>query len=214
MRRWTRNGKEGSAQWTGRRRRADRDPAGPGHWDRLGLPFTAAKQTSQRQASDASSAHTPVRPTGIRARNMRTVTPCPSGIIEILFDRTAVRFRLLLDGQPLGATHGADTDEQGHSMVTRQGLPQLIRPPGPITDRTFEITFPDPGAQVYTFTFGETRRAGGRLKRRVKSWIVMRPEDIWDRERAQRYDTRGPGTFARRCRGGPAVGPYSPGTAR
>jgi hypothetical protein len=26
--------------------------------------------------------------------------------------------------------------------------------PGPITDHTFEITFPDPGAQAYAFTFG------------------------------------------------------------
>lgn len=33
---------------------------------------------------------------------------------------------------------------------------QLIRQPGPITDRTFEITFPDPGAQAYCFTFGLT----------------------------------------------------------
>jgi hypothetical protein len=26
--------------------------------------------------------------------------------------------------------------------------------PGPITDRTFNITFPDPGVQAYCFTFG------------------------------------------------------------
>jgi hypothetical protein len=31
---------------------------------------------------------------------------------------------------------------------------QLIRQPGPITDATFEITFSDPGAQAYVFTFG------------------------------------------------------------
>jgi hypothetical protein len=31
---------------------------------------------------------------------------------------------------------------------------QLIRQPGPITGRTFEITFADPGAQAYCFTFG------------------------------------------------------------
>jgi Thioredoxin like C-terminal domain len=33
-------------------------------------------------------------------------------------------------------------------------LYQLIRHGGPITDRTFEITFLDPGAQAYVFTFG------------------------------------------------------------
>jgi len=31
---------------------------------------------------------------------------------------------------------------------------QLIRQPGPITSRTFEITFHDPGAQAFCFTFG------------------------------------------------------------
>ena len=28
------------------------------------------------------------------------------------------------------------------------------RSPGPITDRTFEIAFLDPGVQAYAFTFG------------------------------------------------------------
>jgi hypothetical protein len=31
---------------------------------------------------------------------------------------------------------------------------QLIRQPGPITERTCEIAFPDGGAQAYCFTFG------------------------------------------------------------
>jgi thiol-disulfide isomerase/thioredoxin len=67
---------------------------------------------------------------------------------------TSVRFRVLLDGQPPGAAHGADADEQGNGTMTEQRLHQLIRQPGPITDRTFEITFLDPGAQAYSFTFG------------------------------------------------------------
>jgi Thioredoxin like C-terminal domain len=33
-------------------------------------------------------------------------------------------------------------------------LYQLIRQPGPITERTFEITFLDPDVQAYAFTFG------------------------------------------------------------
>jgi len=33
-------------------------------------------------------------------------------------------------------------------------LRQLIRQPGPVTERTFEITFLDPGAQAFSFTFG------------------------------------------------------------
>ena len=66
----------------------------------------------------------------------------------------SVRFRVLLDGQPPGAAHGDDVDGEGHGTVTEQRLHQLIRQPGPVTDRTFEITFLDPGAQADAFTFG------------------------------------------------------------
>ena len=67
---------------------------------------------------------------------------------------TPARFRVLLDGQPPGTAHGTDTDDDGHGTATQQRVYQLIRQPGPITDRTFEITFSDPGAQAYCFTFG------------------------------------------------------------
>jgi thiol-disulfide isomerase/thioredoxin len=65
-----------------------------------------------------------------------------------------VRFRALLDGQPPGVAHGSDIDAQGHGTVAEPRLHQLIRQPGPIVDRTLEITFLDPGAQAYAFTFG------------------------------------------------------------
>jgi thiol-disulfide isomerase/thioredoxin len=65
-----------------------------------------------------------------------------------------VRFHVHIDGQPPGAAHGADTDDDGTGTVAEQRLYQLIRQPSPVTDRTFEITFPDPGAQAYAFTFG------------------------------------------------------------
>jgi thiol-disulfide isomerase/thioredoxin len=67
---------------------------------------------------------------------------------------TSVRFRVLIDGQPPGAAHGADVDEQGSGTVTEQRLHQLVRQPGPITDRTFEITFLDAEVQAFVFTFG------------------------------------------------------------
>jgi hypothetical protein len=67
---------------------------------------------------------------------------------------TPVRFRLFIDGQPPGPAHGADVDDLGFGTVTQQRLHQLIRQPGRITDRTFEITFLDPGVQAYVFTFG------------------------------------------------------------
>jgi len=65
-----------------------------------------------------------------------------------------VRFRVLLDGQPPGAAHGSDVDDQGIGTVTEQRLYQLIRQPEPIADRLFEIEFLDPGIEAYAFTFG------------------------------------------------------------
>jgi hypothetical protein len=67
---------------------------------------------------------------------------------------TPVRYRVRIDGQLPGEAHGSDVDGDGHGTVTKQGVYQLIRQPGPIPDRTFEITFLDPGAQAYSFTFG------------------------------------------------------------
>jgi thiol-disulfide isomerase/thioredoxin len=67
---------------------------------------------------------------------------------------TPSRFRVLINGQRPGAAHGADIDDEGNGTVTEPRLHQLIRQPGPIADATFEITFADPGAQAYVFTFG------------------------------------------------------------
>jgi hypothetical protein len=67
---------------------------------------------------------------------------------------TSVRFHVLVDGQPPGAAHGTDVNDQGNGTATEPRLYQLIRQPGPIGDHTFEITFLDPGVQAYAFTFG------------------------------------------------------------
>ena len=48
---------------------------------------------------------------------------------------TTVRFRLRIDGQPPGAAHGIDVDDQGNGTVIEQRLYQLIRQPQPIADR-------------------------------------------------------------------------------
>ena len=67
---------------------------------------------------------------------------------------TSARFRVLIDGQPPGAAHGIDVDEQGNGTVTEQRLYQLIRQPQPIADRQLEIDFLDAGVEAYAFTFG------------------------------------------------------------
>jgi thiol-disulfide isomerase/thioredoxin len=65
-----------------------------------------------------------------------------------------IRFRILVDGEPPGAAHGIDVDVQGNGTLTQPRLYQLIRQPGPVSERTFEITFLDSGVQAYAFTFG------------------------------------------------------------
>jgi thiol-disulfide isomerase/thioredoxin len=67
---------------------------------------------------------------------------------------TSVPFRVLVDGEPPDAAHGLDVNEEGHGTVAEQRLYQLIREPGSITDRTFEISYLAPGVEAYAFTFG------------------------------------------------------------
>jgi len=68
---------------------------------------------------------------------------------------TSVRFRVLIDGKPLGAAHGIDVDDQGNGTATEQRRYQLIRQPKPIADRQFEIEVLDSGVEeAFAFTFG------------------------------------------------------------
>ena len=69
-------------------------------------------------------------------------------------EKTPVRFRVSIDGQPPGAAHGLDVDDAGHGVLVEPRLYQLIRQPKPIVDRQFEIEFAEPGAEAFAFTFG------------------------------------------------------------
>ena len=66
----------------------------------------------------------------------------------------AIRFRITLDGRPVGDARGTDVDADGRGTVRDQNAYQLIRQPGRITDRLFEIEFLEAGAEAYCFTFG------------------------------------------------------------
>src|SRR5262249_18645697 len=46
-----------------------------------------------------------------------------------------VPFRVLVDGKPPGAAHGADVDADGRGVLTEHKLHQLVRQQGPIEDR-------------------------------------------------------------------------------
>jgi len=65
-----------------------------------------------------------------------------------------VRCAARLDGQPPGVDHGLDLDEAGEGAVAEPRLYQLVRQHGTVRERTFEITFLDPGVRAYVFTFG------------------------------------------------------------
>jgi cytochrome c biogenesis protein CcdA/thiol-disulfide isomerase/thioredoxin len=65
-----------------------------------------------------------------------------------------VRFRVSLDGAAPGGDSGVDVKPDGSGIVTGQRLYQLVRQKGPVRDRTFTITFLDPGVEAFSFTFG------------------------------------------------------------
>ena len=68
--------------------------------------------------------------------------------------RESIPFRLLLDGEAPGRSHGLDVDENGIGEIREGRLYQLVRAHDEVRERTLEITFLEPGAEAYVFTFG------------------------------------------------------------
>jgi thiol-disulfide isomerase/thioredoxin len=66
----------------------------------------------------------------------------------------AIPFRVFLDGQVADEALGSDVESDGRGVVRDQRTYQLIRQPGPIAERRFEIEFLDAGVEAYCFTFG------------------------------------------------------------
>jgi thiol-disulfide isomerase/thioredoxin len=81
-----------------------------------------------------------------RARDLNLVLAPPPG--------AAVGFELLLDGRPPGDAHGIDVDAGGAGAVDEPRMYQLVRQPGAVAERTFEIRFLGSGVRAYVFTFG------------------------------------------------------------
>jgi thiol-disulfide isomerase/thioredoxin len=65
-----------------------------------------------------------------------------------------IPFRMLLDGAAPGPSHGEDVDEDGDGLLRQGRLYHLVRQEGEVRERTLEITFAQPGAEAYVFTFG------------------------------------------------------------
>jgi thiol-disulfide isomerase/thioredoxin len=68
--------------------------------------------------------------------------------------RAPIPFRVLLDGQAPGRSHGVDVDEDGNGLLRDGRLYQLVRQRDTVRERTLEITFLEAGAEAYAFTFG------------------------------------------------------------
>jgi thiol-disulfide isomerase/thioredoxin len=65
-----------------------------------------------------------------------------------------VGFTVRLDGGPPGDAHGLDADASGNGTLAEPRMYQLVRQPGAVRQRTFEIAFDGPGVRAYVFTFG------------------------------------------------------------
>jgi thiol-disulfide isomerase/thioredoxin len=68
--------------------------------------------------------------------------------------REPIPFRVLVDGEAPGLSHGVDVDEDGNGVLADGRMYQLVRVHDAVRERTLEITFLEPGAQAYAFTFG------------------------------------------------------------
>jgi thiol-disulfide isomerase/thioredoxin len=68
--------------------------------------------------------------------------------------REPIPFRVLVDGETPGRSHGVDVEEDGSGLLRDGRLYQLVRHHDTIRERTLEITFLEPGAEAYVFTFG------------------------------------------------------------
>jgi hypothetical protein len=65
-----------------------------------------------------------------------------------------IPFRVFVDGEAPGDSHGVDVDEDGNGVLRDGRMYQLLREQDAVRERTLEITFLEPGAQAYAFTFG------------------------------------------------------------
>jgi hypothetical protein len=65
-----------------------------------------------------------------------------------------IPFRVLLDDKAPGPSHGVDVDDDGNGLLRDGRMYQLVREHDVVRQRTLEITFLEPGAEAYAFTFG------------------------------------------------------------
>jgi thiol-disulfide isomerase/thioredoxin len=68
--------------------------------------------------------------------------------------REPIPFRVSLDSDAPGPSHGLDVDEDGNGLLRDGRMYQLVREHDAVRERTLEIALLEPGAEAYAFTFG------------------------------------------------------------
>ena len=106
----------------------------------LGGRWLDRRQSATAQSPGAEIAYR------FKARDLHLVLGSTSG--------KPVRFRITLDGKAPGTDAGIDIAPDGTGTVTGQRLYQLVRHKAGARERTFRITFLDPGVEAFAFTFG------------------------------------------------------------
>jgi thiol-disulfide isomerase/thioredoxin len=151
-------------------------------WDHLGTPETyLGYARSERFASPATTAFDERRafelPESLRSNHWalggewtigseNVVLEQAGGSIAFRFhardahlvmspgEREPIPFRVSVDGEAPGASHGVHVDEDGNGVLDDGRMYQLVREHDTVRERTLEITFLEPGAEAYSFTFG------------------------------------------------------------
>jgi thiol-disulfide isomerase/thioredoxin len=65
-----------------------------------------------------------------------------------------IPFRVLLDGEAPGSSHGEDVTPDGNGLIDSGRLYQLIRQDREVRERTLQVSFLAPAVEAYVFTFG------------------------------------------------------------
>jgi thiol-disulfide isomerase/thioredoxin len=127
-------------------------------WDNLRTPETYLGYARGEQVASLNGEWT--------VGSEKVVLDEPEGSIAIRFHardahlvlspgaREPIPFRVLLDGEAPGPSHGVDIDEDGNGLLRDGRMYQLVRQHDTVRERTLEITFREPGAEAYSFTFG------------------------------------------------------------
>jgi hypothetical protein len=127
-------------------------------WDNLRTPETYLGHARGDQAASLSGEWTVgAEKVVLEQAGGSIAIPFHARDAHIVLSRGAgdpIPFRVLVDGEPPGPSHGVDVDEDGNGLLREGRMYQLVRQHDGIHERTLEITFLEPGAEAYSFTFG------------------------------------------------------------